>query len=97
MIVLLGALSRLCSHLRLVDIANIDAQPNLSMAVWQWFKSIAPRTRVFIGLGIMAYAGAGLYLSDKAEEKLGLTPSERDREELRKALPKFSTVEKGSR
>jgi hypothetical protein len=51
---------------------------------------------VIIGVGIMAYAGAGLYLSDKAEERLGLTPTEKDREELRDALPKITTVEKRS-
>ena len=44
----------------------------------------------------MAYATAGLYLSDKAEEKYGLTPTEKDREELRNALPKIAVVEKKS-
>ncbi|CAG5143954.1 uncharacterized protein ALTATR162_LOCUS1453 [Alternaria atra] len=64
------------------------------MAVWQWFKGIPPKTRMIIGVGVMAYAGAGLYISDKAEEKFGLTPTEKDREELRDVLPKVSTVEK---
>ena len=45
----------------------------------------------------MAYAGVGLFLSDKAEEKFGLTPTEKDREELRNALPKITTVDKGNR
>ena len=49
---------------------------------------------MIIGVGVMAYAGAGLYISDKAEEKFGLTPTEKDREELRHVLPKVSTVEK---
>ena len=49
---------------------------------------------MMIGVGVMAYAGAGLYLSDKAEERFGLTPTEKDREELRDALPKITTVEK---
>lgn len=44
----------------------------------------------------MAYACAGLYLSDKAEERFGLTPTEKDREELRNALPKIVTVERKS-
>ncbi|CAA9961820.1 hypothetical protein CFE70_005230 [Pyrenophora teres f. teres 0-1] len=64
------------------------------MAVWQWFKSIQPKTRMMIGVGIMAYAGAGLYLSDKAEEKFGLTPTEQDRKQLREAIPRISPVEK---
>jgi hypothetical protein len=49
---------------------------------------------MIIGVGVMAYAGAGLYLSDKAEEKFGLTPTEKDREQLRDALPKIAAVEK---
>ncbi|KAF2877562.1 hypothetical protein BDV95DRAFT_559563 [Massariosphaeria phaeospora] len=56
-----------------------------------------PKTRILIGLGVMAYAGAGLFLSDKAEEKFGLVPTEKDKEELQKALPKVTTVEKGNR
>ncbi|KAF1946904.1 hypothetical protein EJ02DRAFT_440807 [Clathrospora elynae] len=64
------------------------------MAFWQWFKGIPPRTRIIVGVGIMAYSAVGLYLSDKAEEKFGLTPTDKDREELRNALPKITTVEK---
>jgi division protein CdvB (Snf7/Vps24/ESCRT-III family) len=49
----------------------------------------------------MGYAGLGLYLSDKAEEKFGFKPTEKDREELRnelrKVIPKISTIEKGNR
>jgi hypothetical protein len=52
---------------------------------------------VVIGVGVMVYAGLGLFLSDKAEEKFGLTPTEKDREELRKALPTITTVERTSR
>jgi hypothetical protein len=49
---------------------------------------------MIIGVGVMAYAGAGLWISDKAEERLGFTPTEKDREELREALPKITTVDK---
>jgi hypothetical protein len=45
----------------------------------------------------MAYAGLGLFLSDKAEEKFGLKPSEQDWEELREALPKIRTVDRKER
>ncbi|KAH7359542.1 hypothetical protein BKA66DRAFT_574197 [Pyrenochaeta sp. MPI-SDFR-AT-0127] len=67
------------------------------MVVWRWFKSNSPRTRIMIGVGIMAYAGAGLYLSDKIEENLGITPTEEDREELKQALPRILTVDKGKK
>lgn len=52
---------------------------------------------MMIGAGVMAYAGAGMYLSDKAEEKLGLTPTEQDLKDLREALPKISTVDRKDR
>lgn len=49
---------------------------------------------MIIGVGVMAYAGTGLYLSDVAEEKFGLTPTEKDKEQLHEALPKMTAVEK---
>lgn len=51
---------------------------------------------MIIGVGVMAYAGVGLYISDVAEEKLGYTPTEKDKEQLKEALPKISAVEKRS-
>ncbi|KAF2111106.1 hypothetical protein BDV96DRAFT_526826 [Lophiotrema nucula] len=67
------------------------------MPVWQWYKGIAPKTRLMLGLGVMAYAGVGLYLSDKAEEKLGWVATEKDKEELRNSLPKIIPIEKRDR
>jgi hypothetical protein len=45
----------------------------------------------------MAYAGVGLLLADKAEEKFGLTPTEKDMADLREALPKITTVDRKER
>ena len=42
----------------------------------------------------MAYATAGLYLSDKAEETFDLKPTDKDLEELRNAIPKVSVTDK---
>jgi hypothetical protein len=42
----------------------------------------------------MGYAATALFLSDKAEEKFGLSPKPEDREKLRQAIPKIRTVEK---
>ena len=63
----------------------------------RWYRAITPKTRIMIGVGVMAYAGAGLFLSDKAEEKFGLTPTEKDMAELRESLPKISTVDRKER
>lgn len=67
---------------------------HIGLTSFSWYKGITPKTRMLIGAGIMAYAGVGLFLSDKAEEKFGLTPTEKDKEELRNALPKITTVER---
>jgi hypothetical protein len=47
-----------------------------------------------IGVGVMAYAGLGTYLSDRAEEKYGLVPTEEDKEALKKTLPSITLVDK---
>jgi len=45
----------------------------------------------------MAYAGAGMFLSDKVEEKMGFAPTEEDKEELRRAMPTITTIERRSK
>jgi hypothetical protein len=50
---------------------------------------------LLIGAGVMAYATFGLLVTDKAEKTLGMEPSEEDKEELRKAVPRVRVVEKG--
>ncbi|KZM20571.1 hypothetical protein ST47_g8266 [Ascochyta rabiei] len=67
------------------------------MGVWRWYKGLAPKTRMFMGVGIMAYAGFGLLISDELEHRFGMTPTEQDFEEVRKLVPKISVVEKGQR
>ena len=42
----------------------------------------------------MGYAGLGLLLSDTAEEKFGLVPTEKDREELDRVIPKIRLVDR---
>ncbi|EME38342.1 hypothetical protein DOTSEDRAFT_29401 [Dothistroma septosporum NZE10] len=58
------------------------------------YRNITPRTRVIIGAGIMAYAAAGLFLSDKAEQSFGFTPTEEDKKKLRDAVPTVHMVER---
>ena len=61
------------------------------------YRSIAPKTRILLGVGVMAYASIALVLSDKAEEKFGLVPSEKDKEELEKVIPKIIPIDKRER
>ncbi|KAE9966300.1 hypothetical protein EG328_009019 [Venturia inaequalis] len=66
------------------------------MTLWTWYNGLPQKTRLIAGVGVMAYAAGALYLSDRAEEKFGLKATEEDREELRKALPRITTVERDS-
>ena len=50
---------------------------------------------MYIVVGIMAYPGFGLPISDELEQRFGMTPDEQDYEEVRKLVPKISTVERG--
>ncbi|KAG5939275.1 hypothetical protein E4U59_003244 [Claviceps monticola] len=58
------------------------------------YKNLSPKTRLYFGIGVMAWGTIGLYLSDKAEEKYGFTPSEEDKEALWKFVPKVTVVER---
>lgn len=42
----------------------------------------------------MGYAGLGILLSDKAEEKFNLVPTEQDKENLRESLPRIRFVDR---
>jgi hypothetical protein len=47
-----------------------------------------------VGAAVIAWGGAGLYLSDQAEKRFGYTPTEKDQEELRKMTPRITTVDR---
>ena len=64
------------------------------MSLWQSYRALAPRTRVFIGGGIMAYAAFGLLASDQAEQLLGWTATEEDRKRLKEEMPKVHVVDR---
>ncbi|RPA87550.1 hypothetical protein BJ508DRAFT_410313 [Ascobolus immersus RN42] len=63
------------------------------MGLWKAYTSINPKTRAILGLGVIAWAGIGLYVSDKAEEKFGFTPSEEEKRRLEAALPRVIPVD----
>lgn len=66
---------------------------HLSLTLHRSFRNLQPRTRLYIGLGTMAWAGLGLLLSDKAEEVFGLKATEKDREELQGVLPRVRRID----
>lgn len=60
------------------------------------YKTLAPKTRLYLGLALMVNAGLALQFSDQIENTLGLAPTKRDEEELNYILPKVSLVERGT-
>lgn len=58
------------------------------------YKNLTPKTRAAVGLGIIAWGGFGLYLSDQAEERFGFSPTAQDKEELEKLKPRIITVDR---
>jgi hypothetical protein len=58
------------------------------------FKNLPAKTRMAVGVGVIAWGVAGLYLSDKAEESLGYTPTEADKEKIRQYTPRITAVER---
>ncbi|KAA6414620.1 MAG: hypothetical protein FRX48_01370 [Lasallia pustulata] len=64
------------------------------MSLWQSYRNLQPRTRLLLGLGLMGWAGLGILISDQAEKAFGMVPSEKDREELEKVVPRVRFVER---
>ncbi|TPX14978.1 uncharacterized protein E0L32_004808 [Thyridium curvatum] len=64
------------------------------MSLWSAYKGLSANARLGVGVGILAWGAIGLYLSDRAEEKFGFTPSEQDKEALEKYKPKIHVVER---
>ncbi|OAQ86861.1 hypothetical protein VFPBJ_00901 [Purpureocillium lilacinum] len=84
-------------HLKQAYTHTYDTKPLASSPSIIAYKNLSPKTRLAVGVGVIAWGVAGLYLSDRAEEKFGYTPSDKDKEELRSWTPRIVTVEKPDR
>ncbi|PCD19238.1 hypothetical protein FGRA07_06043 [Fusarium graminearum] len=60
----------------------------------QAYKNLSSKTRLGVGVAVIAWGAAGLMLTDPLEKSLGLTPTEEDKAELDKYTPKIVTVVK---
>ncbi|KAI1133756.1 hypothetical protein F5Y10DRAFT_4454 [Nemania abortiva] len=65
------------------------------MSLLQSFRNLSPKTRIGVGLGLLAWGAIGLQLSDRAEERY-FKPTEEDRAALRQVTPRITVVDKGS-
>ncbi|KAI5844592.1 hypothetical protein DFP73DRAFT_594695 [Morchella snyderi] len=64
------------------------------MSLWQYYRNLTPQTRALVGAGVVVYATAMLYISDAAEKKLDLVPTEEDKRRLEELVPKVRAVER---
>ncbi|KAI0111952.1 hypothetical protein F4814DRAFT_374424 [Daldinia grandis] len=64
------------------------------MSLLQSFRNLSPRTRIGVGLGLLAWGAIGLQLADRAEARYGFTPTEDDKAALAKILPSVTAVER---
>ncbi|EPS41674.1 hypothetical protein H072_4424 [Dactylellina haptotyla CBS 200.50] len=63
-------------------------------AIWRWFTSLSQTSRLALGGGLIAYGLVGEYVTDRAADAFGLTPTEEDKQKLKEMIPKISVVEK---
>jgi hypothetical protein len=73
---------------------DISQSPTFLLTNPRAFRNLPQRTRVGVGVGILAWGAIGLYISDSAEKKLGLEPSQQDKEALQAVVPRISVVER---
>ncbi|ROW09580.1 hypothetical protein VMCG_02676 [Cytospora schulzeri] len=62
------------------------------MSLWKAYQGLSSKARLGLGMGFLAWGVAGLYLSDRAEEKYGYTPSEQDKANLERMKPEIHVV-----
>jgi len=64
------------------------------MSLWQSYRNLPTLARLGVGGGLLAWGVVGLYLSDRAEEKFGFTPTDEDKAALDRLTPKIHVVER---
>ncbi|KAK4231299.1 hypothetical protein QBC38DRAFT_495697 [Podospora fimiseda] len=67
------------------------------MSLWQTYRRLSSNAKLKVGVGLVAWGLLGLQFAPKAEEKLGYTPTEADKEALERMTPKIHTVPRGER
>lgn len=65
-----------------------------TMSLWRSYTSLTPNTRLFFGLGVLAWGAAGLFFSDGIESALGMKPSEKETKEMDGWIPKVSVIDR---
>ncbi|KAL1899088.1 hypothetical protein Sste5346_003010 [Sporothrix stenoceras] len=64
------------------------------MSLWSSYNGLSPKTRMGVGIGILVWGTIGLYFSDAAGDKMGIKPTEADKEALAKMTPKIHVIDR---
>ncbi|KAH7036273.1 hypothetical protein B0J12DRAFT_744424 [Macrophomina phaseolina] len=64
------------------------------MSIWQTYRASAPKTRLILGLGLIAWGAIGLYTTDTTEKAFNMVPTEEDKKKLDQSIPKIRVVDK---
>ncbi|KAH8659122.1 hypothetical protein BGZ60DRAFT_531038 [Tricladium varicosporioides] len=64
------------------------------MSLLQAYRNLSPKTRIAVGLSVIAWGTIGLYVSDNAEKKLGFEATAKDKEALKEYVPRVTIVDR---
>ncbi|CDM27728.1 hypothetical protein CBS147339_4305 [Penicillium roqueforti] len=56
------------------------------MSLWSSYRGLAPKTRALFGIGLMAWAGIGLWTTPQVENALGMQPTREEQDALDRKL-----------
>ncbi|KAL1386301.1 hypothetical protein HDK64DRAFT_339071 [Phyllosticta capitalensis] len=60
------------------------------MSLWQAYRASAPKTKLLVGAGLMAWGAVGLFSTPKTEEAFNMVPTAEDKSKL----PSIHVVDK---
>ncbi|PSS02124.1 hypothetical protein BD289DRAFT_422646 [Coniella lustricola] len=63
------------------------------MSLIKAYQGLSSKARLGLGVGLVAWGVVGLYMSDRAEEKFGFTPSEKEKAEIERLKPKLHIID----
>ncbi|KAJ5790667.1 uncharacterized protein N7518_007678 [Penicillium psychrosexuale] len=56
------------------------------MSLWSSYRGLAPKTRALFGIGLMAWAGIGIWTTPQVENALGMQPTKEEQDALDRKL-----------
>ncbi|CAK7262845.1 hypothetical protein SEPCBS57363_000251 [Sporothrix epigloea] len=64
------------------------------MSLWSSYRGLSARTRIGVGISVLLWGTFGLYATDAAADKMGMTPTTADKEALAKMTPRIHVIDR---